>query len=232
MIAKIRAAGAEDVIQHGESWVEADTYLKEALMVKARERGDKAVYVPPFDDPLIWNGNATIVREISRQLPGVNAPHALVCSVGGGGLFAGLMQGLDDVGLLYTSVLAVETEGAHSLAFSLDRGELSTLSAITSKATSLGARRVAEQAYKEAQRKTVKSIVLSDEEAMEGCVRFANDERFMVEMACGVSLAMCYEGRLKQEMPELESESIVVIVVCGGSNVSAEMLGEWAETIQ
>ncbi|KAF2818614.1 serine family amino acid catabolism protein [Ophiobolus disseminans] len=229
MMDKIRAAGASDVIQFGASWVEADTYLKDTIMPDAQNRGEIPVYVPPFDAQDIWDGHATLIPEILAQLP--SPPDALVCSVGGGGLFCGLIQGLDIAGQSDTNVLAVETHGAHSLAFSLEHGALATLPAITSIATTLGARTVARQAFEYGLRENVRSVVLSDWDAMEGCVRFADDERIMVEAACGVSLALCYGGRLKRVLPALTRESRVVVVVCGGSNVSVGMLGEWAKQI-
>ncbi|KAF2847096.1 tryptophan synthase beta subunit-like PLP-dependent enzyme [Plenodomus tracheiphilus IPT5] len=232
MISKIRAAGATEVIQHGSSWVEADSFLRETVIPGARARGEDAVYVPPFDDSRVWDGHATMVEEIFEQLgSGVKAPDALVCSVGGGGLFSGIMRGLERAKYPDLQVLAVETEGADSLALSLKEGKLSTLPAITSIATSLGARTVAAQAFAYAQRDSVRSVVFSDDVAKEGCVRFAHDERIMVEPACGVSLALCYEGRLRKILPHLNEESKVVITVCGGSNISTQMLGDWARSL-
>ncbi|CBX90899.1 hypothetical protein LEMA_P059330.1 [Plenodomus lingam JN3] len=232
MIAKIRAAGAEQVIQHGNSWVEADDYLRHTLIPAALEKGEEAIYVPPFDDRKVWDGNATMIQEVFEQLgPDASPPDALICSVGGGGLFCGIMQGLESAGYPHLQVLAVETEGAHSLALSLQEGKLSTLPAITSIATSLGARTVAAQAFAYAQRESVRSVVLSDEVAKEGCVRFADDERIMVEPACGVSLALCYQGRLRKLLPHLRESSRVVITVCGGSNITAKMLGDWSSSM-
>jgi L-serine/L-threonine ammonia-lyase len=229
MMDKIRAAGAEEVVQMGASWAEADAHLREVIVPEASAKGQTPVYVPPFDAQDIWDGHATMVAEILEQLgPEQGPPDAVVCSVGGGGLFCGIMQGLAAVGHADTKVLAVETEGAHSLAFSLEQGCLSTLPSITSIATTLGARKVAAQAYKYAQRNSVASVVLSDAAAMEGCVRFAEDERIMVEAACGVSMALCYQSRLKKHVPSITEESKVVIVVCGGANVSVQMLSEWA----
>ncbi|KAL5117413.1 catabolic L-serine/threonine dehydratase [Pleosporales sp. CAS-2024a] len=226
MVSKLRASGAQDVVQMGASWAEADAHLRHVMMAQARARGEEPVYVPPFDAQEIWDGNATLVEELAGQMEA--RPDAVVCSVGGGGLFSGVMQGLDRVGWEETKVLAVETQGAHSLALALEEGEGATLDAITSIATSLGARRVAKRAWEYASRKSVKSVVLTDQDAIEGCVRFADDERIMVEPACGVSVALCYEGRLKQQLPELTGGSNVVIVVCGGSNITAEMLHQWA----
>jgi L-serine/L-threonine ammonia-lyase len=108
IIEKIKSRGATDVIQHGESWREADAYLREVILA-SNKRG---VYVPPFDHEDIWEGNATLVHELWSELNGtkkhvngyVNSstngdrrdviPKAIVCSVGGGGLFCGIMRGL------------------------------------------------------------------------------------------------------------------------------------------
>ena len=232
MIGKIREAGAAEVVQEGTSWYEADAYLKEEVIPAAEARGEIPVYVPPFDDPKIWEGNATLLEEVLEQLAG--APDALICSVGGGGLFSGIMLGRERTGDVAKGmkVLAVETEGADSLNLSVREGKLSTLPAITSIATTLGARTVAKQAYEYVKQEGVQSVVLQDEEAMEGCVRFADDERIMVEASCGVSLALCYGGRLRKVLPELTEESKVVVVVCGGKNITAGMLWEWGQKLE
>lgn len=217
MIAKIRNAGATDVIQTGASWAEADTYLREVLLAKDMN----GVYVPPFDHEDVWDGAATMIEELAEK------PDAVVCSVGGGGLFCGLMRGLEKRGWGDVKVLALETKGADSLHKSLERGDLVKLEKITSIATSLGATRVAEKAFEYGQKKSVRSAVLEDREAVMGCWRLADDERLLVEPACGVNVALCYDGRLKKLLPELTAESKVVIVLCGGATVTLEMLFEW-----
>lgn len=75
----------------------------------------------------------------------------------------------------------------------------------------------------------MKSVVLSDAEAAMGCWRLADDERIMVEPACGVSIAVCYDDRLKKLLPGLGPDSKVVIVVCGGADVTLDMLMGWRE---
>lgn len=188
------------------------------------------VYVPPFDHPEVWAGNATIVDEIEDQLPSSGRPDAIICSVGGGGLFCGIMHGLVKKNWTDTvSVLAMETQGAESLSKSLEKGSLITLPSINSIAKSLGATRVASQAFSLARNfPRVKSVVLTDAEAAMGCWRLADDERLLVEPACGVSVATCYDGRLNSTLvPGLNEDSKVVVVICGGSIISLEMLVEW-----
>ncbi|RJE16404.1 l-serine dehydratase, partial [Aspergillus sclerotialis] len=67
MVRKLHDAGAADVIQHGASWFEADTYLRETFIDNQDGSGSgsrRNIYVPPFDHPEIWNGAATLVPEI------------------------------------------------------------------------------------------------------------------------------------------------------------------------
>lgn len=219
MIAKIKTAGATEVIQHGASWVEADMFLREEVLAK----DPNGVYVAPFDHKDVWDGAATIVEELEDK------PDVIMCSVGGGGLFCGLQIGLARKQWEDVKALAVETQGADSLATSLREGKLTTLPEITSIATHLGAKTVAPKTFELAQNQNVRSVVLSDAEAAMGCWRLADDERMIVEPACGVSVAPCYDGRLKKLLPQLTGESKVVIIVCGGSDITLDRLCAFRE---
>jgi L-serine/L-threonine ammonia-lyase len=223
MIEKLRVAGASAVVQHGATWSEADAHLREDVI--ARDAG--GVYVPPFDHPAVWAGAATMVPELEAQVGPAGALAGVVCSVGGGGLLCGIVQGLDASRFAGARVLAVETAGAASLHAAVQAGELVTLPGITSIATSLGATRVAQRAFEYGMRADVHCIVVSDAEAVDACWRFADEERMLVEPACGAALAVVYSGKLKDAMPELRPEDQLVIVVCGGVNVSVEALVEY-----
>ncbi|KAJ4856233.1 pyridoxal-phosphate dependent enzyme domain-containing protein [Trichoderma breve] len=226
MIDKLRQAGATDVIQKGASWQEADDYLTGTLMEEARTKGDVAIYVPPFNAQEIWDGAAGISHEIARQIPAMTKhyPVSIEGVVGGGGLLSGVVQGLDDLSMQQTRVIAVETLGADSLHQAVQKRELITLPAITSLATTLGARRVCQRAFEYGLREQVSTVVLSDAEAIAACKRFASEERFLVELSCGVVPAVVYSGRLKELIPGLNKNSVVVLVICGGCNISYELL--------
>jgi L-serine/L-threonine ammonia-lyase len=236
MIAKIRAAGATQVIQEGKSLKEAIAHLQEVVMPEAQARGEEAIYVPPFDHENVWRGNQTVFEEVAKQMAdqGNGEADVMACSVGGGGLLIGMLQGMAEAGWWNTQVLAVETEGADSLSESLKMGELVALPGISSQATSLGAVKVADRAFELAQRHEaagrVRSVVLSDAEAAMGCWRFADDEKSLVELACGVNLALCYGGRLGKALGrKVKPDDKVVIIVCGGSNVTTAMVEGWRQ---
>lgn len=236
MIAKIRAAGATQVIQEGKSLKEAIAHLQDVVMPDAQARGEEAVYVPPFDHENVWRGNQTVFEEVARQMgeQGHGQADVMACSVGGGGLLIGMLQGMAEAGWRDTQVLAVETEGADSLSESLKNGELTALPGISSQATSLGAVKVADRCFELSQRYEaaglLKSAVLSDAEAAMGCWRFADDEKALVELACGVNLALCYGGRLSKALGRrVRPDEKVVIIVCGGSNVTTAMVEGWRQ---
>jgi L-serine/L-threonine ammonia-lyase len=122
---------------HGASWQEAHAYA-----LSLQTEGD--AFIHPFDDPLLWQGHATLMTEVAAT--GLR-PAAVVLSVGGGGLLCGVVQGLQTLGWHDVPVLAVETAGAASLNAALLAQERVVLERITSVATSLGARQVCAQAF-------------------------------------------------------------------------------------
>ncbi|PYH92359.1 tryptophan synthase beta subunit-like PLP-dependent enzyme [Aspergillus ellipticus CBS 707.79] len=330
MVQKLRAAGAADVIQHGETFSEAGQYMKDVVMNGETTADDKEsedvvkIALHPFDNEPIWEGNSTIVDELVEQIPpaegdeeeNVHAGRALpvdaiICSVGGGGLLNGLVMGIERHRLLARSksasavvglndagnpvhLLAVETLGTDSLAAAIEKKSLVSLPKITSQATSLGAIRVSERTFNYAVAPPpgvrVHSTVLSDAEAAKGVLRLVDDERFLVELACGVCVEAAVgipassstagsvaavgqkrkreaeveyvgkdegygddrlsnedvgrspspsssspqgelQSRLKQLVPDLNADSRVVIIVCGGSNVTIDMAGEWRKML-
>lgn len=92
-------------------------------------------------------------------------------------------------------IITAETTGADALARSIAANERIVLDAVTSIATSLGARQVCEQAFALAGQHPVHPVVVSDEAALRACTRFLDDHRGMVGPACGASLAVVYGVR-------------------------------------
>jgi L-serine/L-threonine ammonia-lyase len=203
---------------HGASWQEANALAQSLL-------GPTDAFIHPFDDPLLWTGHATLVDEVAQAAPVTGfVPDVVVLAVGGGGLLCGVVEGLHRNGWGYVPVLAAETAGADSLAQSVAAGERITLPAITSVATSLGARQVCAQAFEWTQRHPVFPVVVSDEQALQACDQFLHDHRVWVEPACGAALAAL--DLLPRLLPALFTSPLghpprVLVVVCGGVNVVA-----------
>uniref|UniRef100_UPI00358DE288 L-serine dehydratase/L-threonine deaminase-like n=1 Tax=Myxine glutinosa TaxID=7769 RepID=UPI00358DE288 len=183
------------------------------------------VYIPPFDNPLIWEGHMSLVRELKATMH--DQPGAIVLSVGGGGLLCGVIQGLREVGWGDVPIIAMETEGAHSLNAAMKSGQLVTLPKITSIATTLGAKRVGEQTFRLANEHPVFPAMVTDQDAVRALERFVDDEKMLVEPACGAALSAVYEdaiGKLQYEGKLSHNLSSIVIIVCGGSNITLAQL--------
>ena len=200
----IRDESAE-VVVWGQSWQEAHQH---ALTLVDEE----AAYLHPFDDSLIWEGHASLIDEV---LSAGLQPDAVVLSVGGGGLLCGIAEGLQKVGLSKVTIVTAETVGAESFYKSVQAGALVELERISSVATTLGAKQVAGQALEVSRNFRVAPHVVTDREAIEACLLFADDHRVVVEPACGAALALVYKN-----IDLLKEFEDILLVVCGGAGVS------------
>ncbi|CAM9666086.1 unnamed protein product, partial [Phaeothamnion confervicola] len=181
---------------------------------------------------------------------------AIVASVGGGGLLCGIYRGLQrhcDDGARWaaaTTVVAAETVGAASFAAAFIAGKVTRLAAIDSVATSLGALEVTPRALELSRGQPTRSTVIfvhgssagsvqvmSDAEAVDACCRFLTDHRTMVEPACGAALAALYSYKANVGGPTsvvgggdaalAGLTGPIVVIVCGGSGVTVELLQQW-----
>ncbi len=208
--ALIRMENAQ-VLVHGASWQEAH---QTAMSLTNAD----SVLIHPFDDALLWTGHASMVDEMQRQGP---KPDVIILSVGGGGLLCGVVEGLQRNQWRDVPVIAVETAGADSYSQSLRAGKQIQLDAITSIASSLGARAVCAKAMENAVGHPIESIVVSDAQAVDACVQLMEDLRLIVEPACGASLAA-----LNSDSAYLKRAATVAVIICGGVGSTAKQLAE------
>lgn len=212
---KIIALGATLKV-FGDVWNESNAYAQ-SLVQK-----EQAVYIPPFDHPTIWKGNASVIVECVEQM---EEPDAIIVAVGGGGYFCGVMQGLEQYEWKRAQVIAAETTGAASLGKALAAKERITLSEINTIASSLGAKQVAKQAFDWAIQQQTVAYTVSDKEALKACKRFLNDTGSLVEPACGAALAAVY-----QNLPCIHAAQRVLVLVCGGTALNLEQFNNYLIT--
>lgn len=207
--------GAE-VVVHGGSWQEANQFAQSLL-------GTMDAFLHPFDDPLLWHGHASMIDEVAQAQ---FKPDAVVLSVGGGGLLSGVVEGLQRNHWRDVPVYAVETEGAASFHAAVKAGHTVELNRISSVATSLGAKRVCEQALRCTSEHPIHSIVVSDRSALAACERFLTDHRILVEPACGAALSVVYD-----RAPALASHDKVLVIVCGGATATIDQIRTWTNQL-
>lgn len=227
MVERIRKTGA-NVVVHGQSIADAEKHIKEVLMPLSEE---PAVFCHPYNNDLVWEGNSTMAHEIVKQFSGRGRPDAVVCSVGGGGMYNGIVQGFEHYGWTDVPIVAVETEGCATLSASIKSGgKQIRVERPNTIATSLSTVDVTTQTIDYAMNQhPTHSTVVSDAEAAEACLRFAGDHKLMIEAACGTALAPLYTGKLQEILPDLGPDSVVVVIVCGGTSVSRQILEDYAK---
>ncbi|WP_241626372.1 serine/threonine dehydratase family protein [Rosenbergiella epipactidis] len=203
----LRLEGAEVRVQ-GKTWAEANQMALSLL-----EQND--AFIHPFDDPLLWEGHASLIDEVVDE--GVR-PDAVILSVGGGGLLAGIDEGLRR-NQLDIPIFAIETEGMASFNTALASGQPTTLPELTGVATSLGARQVCQRAYDLTKHREIISLTVNDNQAVQACLSFLDDHRTLVEPACGAALAALYESKIA-----LNTMSNILVIICGGSTATSTSL--------
>ncbi|KAJ3613522.1 hypothetical protein NHX12_019769 [Muraenolepis orangiensis] len=215
----------------GQVWDDANA---EALRLTETEG---LTYVPPFDHPLLWEGHSTVITEIAASLGQNQKPGAVVVSVGGGGLLCGVAQGLRAVGWMDVPIVAMETVGADCLNAAVKAGRIVTLDDITSEAKCLGAKTVCSKAFEWSRSAELRVIpqLVGDLEALLAVETFLDEERVLVELACGAALAAVYSGviqRLQAEGRLPSPLAPLVVIVCGGSGINMEQLANLQHKIR
>jgi L-serine/L-threonine ammonia-lyase len=228
---KIASNGAELIVA-GDNIGAADEYLRTVLIPSICD--EYVIYCHPYDIPEIWEGHSTMIDEIVEELQNTSQLQrlkAVVCSIGGGGLYNGIVKGLKRHNLS-TPVLTLETDSCPTFQKAIDAGKPVTLKSFQSIAVSLACPYVSQQSMDNYSSHKTMNFLVSDAQAANACIKFCDDYNVIVEPACGVALCSVYEGTLEQLKEELSltKDDIVVVVVCGGSATSFLDLMNYKET--
>ncbi|MBP1848252.1 threonine dehydratase [Rhizobium petrolearium] len=170
------------------------------------------VMVPPFDDPDIIEGQATVAAEIVGQLPAGVRPDLVIMPVGGGGLSSGMTGYLDGV-VAPENFVFTEPAGAPSLKKSLEAGEPITLAKLDNFVDGAAVARIGDLNFEALKRFSPDQVLLLAENAI--CVTIIdmlNVEGVVLEPAGALSITA-----LQALGPERLAGKTVVCVVSGGN---------------
>ena len=187
--------------------IELKPTIAEAFADAERYRDDDGrVFVHPFDDELVMQGQATLGQEIFEDLPEVTD---VVVSIGGGGLMSGVASALKQA-KADVRVWGVETVGADAMSQALAAGHPVTLTAITSIAKTLGAPAVSDTTLRFAQEYLESVTVVTDAEALTALRFILERLKLLTEPAASCTLAAAEKLRSN-------FGSHVVLILCGGN---------------
>ena len=177
--------GAE-VVLTGKSFDEAY-----AAAIKARDETG-ALFVHPFDDPLVMAGQGTIGLELLHDLPDLAA---VLVPIGGGGLISGIATAIKEThpGV---RIIGVESAAAPSMHYSLKKGDVVETPLTVSLADGIAVKKVGKNTFPIVRELVNEVVLVEEEEIAQAIVVLLERTKLLVEGAGAVTLAALLNGRV------------------------------------
>ena len=169
-----------------------------------------ALAVHAFDQLETLLGQGTLALELAEQAPRLDT---VLVAVGGGGLIGGIAAWYAGA----TKVVAVEPEGAPTLAHALAAGEPVDAPAGSVAADSLAPKRIGAMVFPIAQRYVSGVVLVSDDEILAAQRALWNTLRVVAEPGGVTALAALLSGRYACARDER-----VGVVISGGNTIAVD----------
>ncbi len=193
-----KAYGAT-VVLHGENYDEAYAHALEL----AEEKG--FTFVHPFNDLDVASGQGTMAFEILSDLPETDA---IILPIGGGGLAAGVAT-LAKILRPEIEIIGVEPSGAASMKWSVEQGQICTLSHIDTIADGVAVKTPGDLVFPYVQANIDRFLAIDDIELIDAFLTVMETHKLIVENAGLLSVAALNHLGLKGKR--------VVSILSGGN---------------
>jgi threonine dehydratase len=161
-----------------------------AAAVKAgKECG--ALFVHPFDDPLVMAGQGTIGLELLHELPDLAN---ILIPIGGGGLISGIASAIKETHP-HVRVIGVEAAAAPSMHFSLKKERIVETPLAFSLADGIAVKRVGRKTFPIVRELVDEVVLVEEEEIAQAIVALLERTKLLVEGAGAVTLAALSNNR-------------------------------------
>ena len=205
----------------GETRLVGDTYDGACEAAMDYARGSGAVFIHPFDEIDVIAGQGTAGKEILEQMP--REPAAVYVCTGGGGLVSGIgcwvKQNAPDV-----KIIAVEPEGAATLAHSLKAGQPTPLNSVDKFADGVAVKLIGSQTFDIAQQVVDRCVQVSNDEICAAVKDVFEATRTVVEPAGALALAGLIRDVRQGAAPDGDC-----VVTISGANVNFDRIGHMVE---
>jgi len=202
----------EQTEMFGGDWVtivlEGDTFDDSSKAAKKTCLEQGKIYVHPFDDPKIIEGQATVGLEIIDQAT-IGIDYVFV-AIGGGGLASGLC-GVFKALSPTTKIIGVEPEGAPSMKTSITNGKNTELKQIDKFVDGAAVQRVGDLTFDICKVHLDAIITVPEGKVCQTILDLYNRDAIVVEPAGALTIAA-----LDQYAKEIQNKNVVCIL--SGSN--------------
>lgn len=202
----VRRIGKEyvSIVLSGDSYDDA-----KAAALKYVQQHDK-IFVPPFDDKLIIEGQGTVAIEILEQM-GKKKIDYLFVPIGGGGLSAGIITYFKQFSPR-TKIIGVEPLGAPSMKESIEKNKVITLNKIDNFVDGAAVKQVGKIPFQICKAYLYDLILVPEGRICTKIMQLYNTDAIVLEPAGALSVAAL--GYCKDD---LKGKNIVC-VISGGNN--------------
>jgi threonine dehydratase len=203
--------------------LEGDSFDDANAAAYAYCRDQGGMMVPPFNDPKIIRGQATVGKEILEQMPEGEAIDMVILPVGGGGLSAGVTRYLEESGIEPEFVF-VEPDKAPSLYESLRQGKRIKLLQMENFVDGAAVAQIGKHTYNQLKKYSADQVLLAPTNGVCGTmVEMLNVEGIVLEPAGALSI-----DALKR-LPVDRVRGKTIVCVTSGGNFDFERLPEVKE---
>ncbi|MEM3265105.1 MAG: pyridoxal-phosphate dependent enzyme, partial [Thermoplasmata archaeon] len=166
-----------------------------------------------FNDPYVIAGQATIGMEIYEQIKDLDA---VVVPIGGGGLISGIAFALKSLNNKI-KVIGVEAEGASSMKYSVEKGEIEPLVKLDTIADSISVKIPGPLTLDMVKLYVDELLTVKDEEIANAMYLLLTRNKIVTEPAGAASLAAILSGKIKMKNKK-------ICAVISGGNVDFNLL--------
>ncbi len=212
----------QQVKMHGEHNISiqlvGDNFDDCSKAAQAYTETNKMLFVPPFDDYRIIEGQGTVGKEIADELSGIDY---VFIPVGGGGLIAGAGTYLKGISP-DTKIIGLEPEGAPSMYKALQQGSPVTLDQIDRFVDGAAVKRVGDYTFEMAKEIIDEMHLVAEGKICSTILKLYNEEAIVVEPAGALSVAAldAFSDKIKH---------MKVVCIVSGSNNDIDRMPEIKE---
>lgn len=152
-----------------------------------------AVFVPPFDDPLIVAGQGTVGVEIAEEAP--DDLEVVVVPIGGGGLISGVAAALAHT-RRGVRVIGVEAAGATAMLAAMEARRAVALGSLSTMADGIAVKSVCELTLSHVQAFVDQVVTVDEEQISQAVLLLLERAKAVVEPAGAVALAAILAGKV------------------------------------
>ncbi|UII23362.1 threonine ammonia-lyase IlvA [Fulvivirga ligni] len=176
---------------------------------------NEVMFIPPFDDPKIIEGQATVGKEIIEDSS--DPIDYLILPIGGGGLAAGLSSYFKTLSPS-TKIIGVEPEGAPAMKASLEKGEVVVLSKIDKFVDGAAVKKVGDLTFEICQELLDDVITVPEGLVCGEILRLYNEQAIVVEPAGALAITA-----LEKLKDQIKGKNVVCIVSGSNNDITRTM---------